>query len=229
MSTPSASRAERILVWDLPTRVVHWLLAASFAGAWLTAESEQWRLLHVTLGYTVAVLVVFRIAWGFAGTRYARFAQFVRGPRAIGAYLRSLAGGRPQHFTGHNPAGALAILALLALALLVTATGYATYADLGGGGLEDVHEALATAMLVVVGVHVAGVVLGSLAHHENLVRAMFTGRKAGEPREGIRGPQRVMTAAVLALVAAVWWTQWADAPATAPAHASRTQHDEDDD
>ena len=76
-ATPASSR--KVLVWDAPVRVFHWLMVASFAGAYLTAESERWRLLHVTLGYTMAGLVAFRIVWGLVGTRHARFASFVRG------------------------------------------------------------------------------------------------------------------------------------------------------
>jgi cytochrome b len=107
----------RILVWDLPVRVFHWLLVASFAGAWLTAEGEQWRLLHVSLGYTVLGLVAFRLVWGVFGTRYARFSSFIRGPSAVARYLGNLMHGRPQHYTVHNPAGAVAIVALLLLGL----------------------------------------------------------------------------------------------------------------
>jgi cytochrome b len=80
-------------------------MAFCFAGAYLTAEMDAWRQVHVTLGYTMAALVCFRIVWGFAGTDYARFSSFVRGPRATLSYLRSMFSGRPQHFTGHNPAG----------------------------------------------------------------------------------------------------------------------------
>jgi len=178
---PSGSRAEssaeRVLVWDLPVRIFHWTLVASFAGAWLTAESESWRLVHVTLGYTVAALVAFRIVWGFAGTRYARFAEFVKGPSAVVAYVKSMLAGRPTHFVGHNPAGAIAIVALLALAALVSLTGWAMYEEIGGKALEELHEGLASTMLGVAIVHVAGVVIGSFMHRENLVRAMFTGRK----------------------------------------------------
>ena len=95
MNTTSASPADapdrrgtagrRVLVWDAPVRVFHWLMVLSFAGAYLTAESERWRLLHVTLGYTMAGLVVFRMLWGLVGTRHARFASFVRGPARGGA------------------------------------------------------------------------------------------------------------------------------------------------
>ena len=102
-ATPATSR---ILVWDLPVRLFHWMLAISFAGAWITADSERWRDIHILLGYTAGVLVVLRLAWGLVGTRHARFASFVRGPRRVIAYLRSLVSGRPEHATGHNPAAA---------------------------------------------------------------------------------------------------------------------------
>ena len=111
------------------------------------------------------------------------------GRAAAARYLGSLLRGRPEHHAGHNPAGALAIVALLGLALAVVASGWATYNDLVGGWLEDAHEAVATGMLALVGVHVAGVLLGSWLHRENLIRAMITGRKPVGPDEGIR--QRV--------------------------------------
>lgn len=112
MTTASDPRDEsgRTLVWDAPVRVFHWLLAISFAVAYLSAESERWGLVHVTAGYTMAGLVAFRVVWGLVGTRHARFTDFVRGPRAVLGYLRSLVTGRPQHHAGHNPAGALAII-----------------------------------------------------------------------------------------------------------------------
>jgi cytochrome b len=224
MNTTSASRAEAaagassaaaILVWDAPVRVVHWLMVLSFAGAWVTAESETWRLLHVTLGYTLAGLAVFRIAWGLVGTRHARFSDFVRGPAAVGRYLRSLWGPRPEHHVGHNPAGALAIVALLLLALGVTASGWALYAELGGDWLEDVHEAAANLMLAVVLVHVAGVAVASWLHRENLLRAMVTGRKPGTPRDAIRSAWRSIAALVLAAALGFWWLQWQQAPSHA--------------
>ena len=194
----------RILVWDLPVRLFHWMLALAFAGAWLTAESERWRDIHVLLGYTAGVLVVLRILWGVVGSRHARFASFVRGPRRVAGYLRSLMSGHPEPTAGHNPAGAWAILALIALTLAVVATGLVVEADLGPRGLDEVHEAFATAMLVVVGIHVAGVIVGSLAHRENLVRAMVTGTKRGDPAEAIRGPRRLVAAVLVAIVAGLW-------------------------
>jgi cytochrome b len=212
----------KILVWDAPVRVFHWLLALSFAGAWLSAESERWRLLHVTLGYTMAGLIVFRVLWGLFGTRHARFAGFVRGPRAVLAYLRGLATGRPEHHTGHNPAGALAIVGLLGLGLLTAASGWAVYNDVGGDWLEEAHELAANSMLALVGLHLAGVLLGSLMHRENLVRSMITGRKAGPPQQAIASAWRTVAVLMGAAVLGFWWLQWSSAPTagTQREHAS---------
>jgi cytochrome b len=197
-----------MLVWDAPVRVFHWLLVLCFAGAWLTADSERWRLAHITLGYTSAALVGFRLLWGLVGTRYARFSSFVHGPRAAWAYLRSLPGARPQHHVGHNPAGALAIVALLGLVLTVSALGWAIEADLGGDWLAELHEGAASLMLGIAALHVLGVAIGSLVHRENLVRAMIDGRKRTEPGEGIRRPWRPLAVLMLAAVLAFWAVQW---------------------
>ena len=172
----------KVLVWDVPTRVFHWLLALSFAGAFLTAESERYRDVHVMLGYAVLGLVAFRLVWGVVGSRYARFWSFAYGPRSVLTYVKSLLTGSPQHYLGHNPAGSWAIYALLALSLLAGASGYAAYSDIGGHWMEDVHEALANTLLGVVLVHVGGVLVSSLLHRENLVRSMLTGYKSAKPR-----------------------------------------------
>lgn len=203
----AARGGPRILVWDVPVRVFHWLFALSFAGAYITAETDQWRLVHVTLGYTAAALAVFRIVWGVAGTRYARFSSFVRGPRAVAGYLGSLWRGKPQHFVGHNPAGALTVVALLLLALALGVTGWATYSAGDGGAWEEVHEVIANLMLVVVIAHIAGVIVSSWLHHENLIGAMFTGNKRGDPSQGISRRWRGLGVLLLVAVALFWWWQ----------------------
>jgi len=208
MNDSSLSRVAsggKVLVWDLPVRVFHWLLAASFAGAWLTAEHERWRLLHITFGCTVLALAVLRLVWGIVGSPHARFAAFVRGPRAAASYLGGLARGRPQHYLGHNPAGGLAIVALLALAISAAATGLATYTL--GDAWEEVHETLANVMLGLVGVHVAAVIASCWLHRENLVAAMFTGRKRGVPERGGARPWRGLGIALLAAVLGFWGWQ----------------------
>ena len=194
----------KVLVWDVPTRVFHWLLALSFTGAFLTAESERYRDVHVLLGYTVLALVAFRLLWGFFGTRYARFGSFAYGPQRVLSYVKSLLSGSPQHHVGHNPAGGWAIYGLLALSVLAGVSGYATYNEMGGHWMEDVHETLAYILLGLVFVHVAGVVLSSLFHRENLVRSMLNGYKFGKSGEGIRHHHRLIGAALLAAVAALW-------------------------
>ena len=194
----------KILVWDLPTRLFHWLLAASFIGAFLTAESEYWRDIHVALGYTVVGLIGFRLIWGAVGSRYARFSSFAFGPSKLLAYLKSLLSGSPRHYVGHNPAGSWVIYGLLVLGLLAGASGYATYNELGGEWLEELHEGAANTMLALVGVHVAGVLVSSLLHHENLVRAMIDGYKRGEPGQGIRRVGWLVGIGLILGVVALW-------------------------
>jgi cytochrome b len=190
-----------------------------FAGAWLTAETERWRLLHLTLGYTMAGLVAFRLVWGLVGSRHARFSSFVRGPAAVARYLRGLLRGRPEHFVGHNPAGALAIVGLLGLVGVVTLSGWAAINEVGGEWVAGLHEFAAQAMLALVGLHLVGVVLSSWLHRENLVGAMVNGRKPGAPGDGIRNAWRVVAAGVLIAVISFWCWQWRDAPAAAVAAA----------
>ncbi|NMM37001.1 MAG: cytochrome B [Glaciimonas sp.] len=197
------------LVWDLPTRVFHWSLALSFLGAWLTSESEYWQLWHLSFGYSMALLIAFRLIWGVVGTRYARFSQFVGGPTAVLAYFRSWLQFRPAHYVGHNPAGALAILVIMALTLLLVASGYASYAEIGGDWLSDVHETLANLLMAIVVIHIAAVVLTSLAHKENLVRAMLTGKKMVAAGEEIHTKRPILALVLLGLLAGLWWFMFA--------------------
>lgn len=197
---------QKILVWDWPVRLGHWLMVGGFVLAWLTSESETFRLLHVISGATVLAVATFRLPWGFIGSRYARFVDFVRGPRAVKDYAAGLLRLEPAHHVGHNPAGGWAIVLLLGLGILTGLSGWANYNDIGGGFLEEVHEGLAVTMLAVVAIHVAGVLTGSLMHGENLVRAMLSGRKRGMPEEGIRSARPLAGALLLAWVAAAgWW------------------------
>jgi cytochrome b len=216
----AASPPPTILVWDAPVRVFHWLMVLCFAGAWLTAESERWRMLHLTLGYTMAGLVVFRLVWGLVGSRHARFSSFVRSPAVVLRYLRGLLRGRPEHFVGHNPAGALAIVGLLGLVMVVTVTGWATINELGGEWVAGLHEFAAQAMLALVGLHLVGVALSSWLHRENLVGAMVNGQKNGRPGDGIRSAWRAVAAGVLVAVISFWCWQWREAPTAAVATAS---------
>ena len=209
----------RILVWDLPTRVFHWSLAASFAVAFLTAESERYRDIHVLAGYLLLALIGFRLVWGLVGSRHARFASFIRGPAAVLGYLRSLLTAKPEHHVGHNPAGAVAIVLLLALATLTGLTGWLNFNEIGGEVFEELHEGLAHAMLIVVGVHVLGVIVASRLHRENLARAMITGYKHGPREQGIARRHGMMA---LLLVAGVGVFGWSLARGNLPSLLDRT-------
>jgi cytochrome b len=194
---------QKILVWDIPTRVFHWLLTISFAGGFLTADSERLRVLHILFGATMLVLIAFRLVWGIVGTRYARFSSFAFGPRAVLHYLHGIATLKGERHLGHTPAGSWAIWMMLGLGLLVGLSGYAAQVD-GPEWLEEAHEALAWTLLAVVVVHVAGVALSSLLHRENLVAAMITGRKRGGASQAIRRARWLIGAALLALVFGLW-------------------------
>lgn len=227
----AAATPRTVKVWDVPTRVFHWLLALSFAGAYLTSESERYRDIHVMLGYTLAGLIGFRLVWGLVGTRYARFGSFLFAPARVVEYLKSLLTTSPRHYIGHNPAGAVAIFLLLALGLLTAISGFATYQEVGGEWLEELHEGVAATMLAVVGVHVAGVVVSSFLHRENLVRAMVTGDKQGAPGQGIPKARAAVGILLLAAVLGFWAADragWIPAPAGAAATQGEKHHHQHD-
>jgi cytochrome b len=200
--------SDKILVWDIPTRVFHWTLVLCFAAAWLTAESERWRLVHVTAGYTMVGLVGFRLVWGFIGTRYARFRSFVTGPVDVIAYVKSTLTKNPKHYVGHNPLGSIAVLLLLFLIMGLGLTGYVLYNDLTWFKAEDVHELLANTMLLLVIIHVCGVILSSWLHRENLVRAMVTGCKLSDKREGIQSHWMVLGIFIISSCLLFWIYQF---------------------
>ncbi len=176
-AAPAAAAPRTLPVWDPLVRVFHWSLAGAFFTAYLLGDDGG--ALHQALGYTVLGLVAFRLVWGVVGTRHARFAAFVPSPARAVAYFKDMLRGREPRHLGHNPAGALMVITLL---LMLTATGVTgwlqtTDAGWGSGALEEIHEVLANTTLTLVGLHVLGVIWSSLRHRENLVRAMFTGRK----------------------------------------------------
>jgi len=180
-------------------------MVGGFCLAWLTAESETFRLVHVSSGAIVLGVATFRLPWGFIGSRYARFADFVRGPTAVKDYLASILKLEPAHHVGHNPAGSWAIVMLLGLGILTSLAGWAMYNDIGGDLFEELHEGLATSMLIVALIHLAGVFSGSLLHGENLVRAMLTGFKNGLPEEAITSARPLAAVLLLVWVVAAGW------------------------
>lgn len=179
-------------VWDLFIRIFHWSLVALFSIAYIV--EDDWITLHSYAGYVISMLIILRLIWGVIGSRYARFSQFVTGPEKIKAYLRSLLSYQPQHFTGHNPAGGAMVILLLISLTLLCVSGIVTLTGEGEGPLagyatavwmsdwmEDLHELLANLCLGLIFVHVAGVLVSSLLHKENLIRAMITGKKQPPP------------------------------------------------
>ena len=174
---PSTSRAGTVRVWDPLVRVAHWALALAVIAAYATGDDGgRW---HERLGYAALVIVAVRILWGFVGPRRARFSDFVRAPRAIAEYVRALFAAREPRYVGHNPLGGAWILLLLALVIGAGASGWAMVGmtEEEAEGLEDIHEAFANGLIAAAAIHVAGVVVESLRHGENLARAMVTGRK----------------------------------------------------
>lgn len=198
-----------VKVWDPWVRFSHWGIAIAFAVAWVTSE-DDFADLHVIAGYTILALVAARLVWGIIGTRHARFAGFVRGPRTVLAYLGDMVRLRAAPSVGHNPAAGAMTVALLTALALTGVTGMMLYgAEEGAGplaglmaplgfledGLEEVHEVLAGFTLGLVGLHVAGVLFSSLLHRENLIRAMVTGVKAVRPEGRADAPAPAAKAA----------------------------------
>jgi len=212
----AVSEPRQVSVWDPLVRLFHWSLVASFVVAYLSGEEES--LVHVYAGYFIIGLLAFRVVWGLVGTRYARFSDFLYSPQRTLSYLKGMLSGRPEHYTGHNPAGGWMIIALLVSLALTSYTGLKVYGLEGEGPLaagmadislvanaradeeredheeherhggheadeateefwEEVHEFFANFTVLLIFLHVAGVIVASRLHGENLVRAMITGRK----------------------------------------------------
>lgn len=184
----SVNKDQSVLVWDFPVRVFHWLLVISFAGAWITSESEAQQMIHYAFGYTACALVLFRIVWGIVGTRYARFSQFIKGPAETIGHIKSLLTGNQHAGLGHNPAGAFAMVSLMVLVLLIGLTGYWSVKELFGDVMGEAHEAIASLTMAAVVIHVAAAIIMSFLQKENLVRSMVTGRKLGGPDQAIKFP-----------------------------------------
>jgi cytochrome b len=201
----------RILVWDVPTRVFHWLQVLSFGAAYLTAFSERLRNYHVALGYILLGLLVFRMLWGFIGTRYARFKSFLFNPKEVIAYLLTMVKGKPQHYLGHNPAGSVSVWLLLALGIFICVTGVMALQDDASDIVVAMHGVSTNVMLGVILLHLLGVLISSILHRENLVRSMFTGFKFSESDEGV---QRVYgwLGALMVVAVVVFWFAYVKKP-----------------
>lgn len=169
-----------VRVWDPFVRIFHWTLVSLFLLAFVTGDEVEW--LHLIAGYSIAGLLALRVIWGFIGSSHARFRDFVRSPKAVAAYMRDAMQGREPRYLGHNPAGGAMVLALLAMLTAIATTGFMMTTDSfwGAEWVEDLHEGLVNFTLLLIALHVAGVFWTGLKHHENLVKAMFSGRKRAD-------------------------------------------------
>ena len=223
-------------VVDATTRMLHWLMALSFTAAYITADGERWRLVHVTLGYTLGGLLVARVLWGLLGPRHARLTYLWSRLQGLPAWLRSLRTAAPAWRQGQHLLMALAAALILALILPLTLSGYASYAEWGGGwggeGLEELHEFFGNAMLAVVLGHVCLIAGLSLLRRKNQALPMLTGRVAGSGPDLAPKNHGLLAATVLACVLAFWSWQWHTAPQPVPGATGADwhgqQHDDDD-
>ncbi len=193
-SGTSAQAGARVKVWDPFVRLFHWSLVAAVLTAYFTEDDLLG--LHTWAGYTVLALIGARLLWGLVGPHHARWSSFVRGPRATLAYLADALRGQAARHLGHNPAGAVMVLALLTGLIVTSVTGLAVLGAGEGAGplapyllglsaeaahdLEEIHEWVANLTMLLVPLHLLGVALASRQHGENLVRAMIDGYKRGE-------------------------------------------------
>lgn len=223
MAREDPKGGRRITLWDLPVRLVHWSLALLLLSLWWTWHAGRTQL-HEKLGYVTLGLLTFRILWGIFGSSTARFANFVKGPRAIAAYVR----GRSPASVGHNPLGALSVLALLGLMGIEAVLGlFAQDVDgIEAGSLakfvtyetaewaREWHAWLFNIILALVAFHVLAILFYLLAKRDNLVGPMLTGRKefGDEVAQPPMAPAWRALAAALFAAALAWWISKGLAP-----------------
>ena len=198
------------LIWDLPIRIVHWLLTVLIFGAWYTVTVAGNMEAHMLIGQTILCLLVFRVIWGFVGTRYAKFSSFVFGPRTIIAYARTILSRSGGGYAGHNPLGFLAVFAMLLLIGIQVTTGlFATDGDFYEGPLNhlvsgstgreitDIHYLNFDVLAIMIGIHIVAIFFYLLYKRENLIWPMFTGTKTGDALEAIGGSKLGLAIGVL--------------------------------
>lgn len=200
-------KTDQVLIWDLPTRLFHWIFAVGFILAAVFAlvpgEHSQLCPYHSILGLIIAFVVFLRVIWGFLGTRYIRFNSFVFGPRIMFDYLKgALHDGGPR-YVGHNPGAAYAIFAMLTIMIGLTITGIML--GLGNEGAEELHEFLAYTMILIVVVHIMGVLLHTIRHKENIIASMIHGKKEAETHAKISSSRPIIAVIFLVLTGAWAW------------------------
>ncbi len=205
-------------VWDIPVRLFHWILVLLIAFSWLSNKMD-WMTWHMYSGYTILTLVLFRILWGFVGSTHARFSDFICGPRALIAYVKTLPSRTAAKFAGHNPLGGISVVLILLCVLVQAGTGLFANDDIINEGplykhvskalsdwLTTIHKYNFNVLLALIGVHVAAVLYYLVWKSENLIKPMFTGRKhlpAGVAPAPMRGVG--LAVVLLAVCAAGVW------------------------
>lgn len=195
------------LIWDLPTRLFHWIFVFGFAfaafGGLVLGEHHPLFPYHAITGLTLGLLVILRIMWGFIGPRYARFGSFLYSPAAVISYFKGALTRSDQRHIGHNPGSAYAIFLMLILLLVIVVTG--VMMGLRIRGIKEFHELATYALLAVAVVHMLGVLFHTLRHRENITASMIHGLKAAPPEAGISSarPLAAFIALVLAALLAV--------------------------
>lgn len=193
----------KILVWDLPARLVHWAFTASLAAAlaigFLVDKKQPLFQWHMLFGIVALALLAIRVVMGLMGSRYSRFGSFPLRPREVVSYLVSAVVSKTRSYAGNNPGSALAAVLMFLLVPALFVSGL----RLGGEALEEVHEVLAWVLLTVIGLHLLGLAWHTVRHRENIALVMVTGRKAGPPEAAIASSHAVWGIAVV-IVTGVW-------------------------
>lgn len=186
--------ALKIVVWDLPTRVFHWALVAAVVVSYVTGGEEgSWFVVHTVAGYLVALLLLFRLLWGFVGSAHSRFSDFLYSPRSVATYIKRLVRLEPPRFIGHNPLGGWMVVLMLVVLVANVVTGLLSGEEDGAGGLllpliaapgeeglAEIHEVLGNIIVVLACLHILGVAADWVLTRENIVLAMITGGKTVE-------------------------------------------------
>ena len=221
--------AARIHVWDAPLRLFHWLLVIAIAVAFLSAEEasplNNW---HIISGWVAAILITFRIIWGFVGGEYARFSGMWK-DGGLGHHIGELLRFKPRAAVGHNPLGWISALLLIGVSIVTIWTG-ALIVTSGGEAGEDLHEIIGWSLLGLVAIHVAAVFIMSLMTRDNLVRAMVTGYKRAGRHAGISNARKPSLFSYLvglaAIAAAIFGVLQIDPEAFVPRSTESAEHGE---
>ncbi|GAA0853215.1 cytochrome b/b6 domain-containing protein [Aliiglaciecola litoralis] len=219
-------KENKILVWDLPVRLFHWLLVGAIVAQWVTAEllddAMDW---HFYIGYFTLGLILFRLIWGFVGPRYSRFSQFLVSPKAYWQYLKSLRNPQKHHYVGHNPLGGLLVPLVIIVIGIQTVSGLFATDDVLHSGpyismvsaevqalLNEIHHTTFDIITVIIVVHLVAILWHKFIAKHHIIKAMFTGKKQGEYNSGISSSNVLLAVLIAACIGAAIYALIALAP-----------------